>query len=210
MGEALHGDYNMIMNEEMLHSVTNYECYKGLHSSFNSKNLFEIAYSLNRQFGAEYWTLYKNKHLYAFVDNHDVSRIASELKNEKFLPTLYALLFTMPGIPSVYYGSEWGVLGEKKQGDAALRPSLELEKDTSLTRKIRELANMRKQSKVLQYGGYKNLHVAGEQLVFERTFEGERITVGINIADVACKVHCDDKDINIPAHGFVILTTESE
>ena len=107
VGETLHGDYNQWMNDSMLHSVTNYECYKGLHSSFNSMNMFEINHSLLRQFGPENWTLYKGKHLLAFVDNHDVSRIASVLTNEKHLPLIYAMAFGMPGIPCVYYGSEW-------------------------------------------------------------------------------------------------------
>ena len=51
MGEIIHGDYNRWANPEMLDSVTNYECYKGLYSSHNVKNYFEIAHSLNRQFG---------------------------------------------------------------------------------------------------------------------------------------------------------------
>ena len=50
MGETLHGDYNRWMNDRACHAVTNYECYKGLYSSFNSANMHEIAYSLNRQF----------------------------------------------------------------------------------------------------------------------------------------------------------------
>ena len=58
VGEMLHGDYNRLMNDSMLHSATNYECYKGLYSSFNSMNLFEINHSLLRQFGPENWTLY--------------------------------------------------------------------------------------------------------------------------------------------------------
>ena len=59
LGEMLHGDYNRLVNDSMLHSSTNYECYKGLYSSFNSLNMFEINHSLMRQFGPEYWTIYK-------------------------------------------------------------------------------------------------------------------------------------------------------
>ena len=116
VGEMLHGDYNRLMNDSMLHSATNYECYKGLYSSFNSMNMFEIVHSLLRQFGPENWTLYKGKHLLSFVDNHDVTRVASILTNEKHLPLIYALMFGMPGIPCVYYGSEWGAKGEEKPG----------------------------------------------------------------------------------------------
>lgn len=102
VGEMLHGDYNQLMNDSMLHSATNYECYKGLHSSFNSMNMFEIIHSLLRQFGPENWTLYRGKHLLSFVDNHDVSRIASILGTPEHLPLIYALCFGMPGIPCVY------------------------------------------------------------------------------------------------------------
>ena len=97
MGETLHGDYNRWMNDRACHSVTNYECYKGLYSSFNSMNMFEIAHSLNRQFGPEPWTLYKGKHLLAFLDNHDVERIASILTNPAHIRPAYGLLFGMPG-----------------------------------------------------------------------------------------------------------------
>ena len=99
LGEMLHGDYNRLMNDQMLHSATNYECYKGLYSSFNSMNMFEIVHSLLRQFGPENWTLYKGKHLLSFVDNHDVTRVASILNNENHLPLIYAMAFGMPGSP---------------------------------------------------------------------------------------------------------------
>ena len=99
IGEVLFGDYNIIVNDEMLHSCTNYECYKGLYSSFNSMNMFEIAHSLHRQFGSDQWCIYRGKHLMTFVDNHDVTRLASILTNKKHIPLAYGLLMGMPGIP---------------------------------------------------------------------------------------------------------------
>ena len=123
IGEVLFGDYNIIVNDEMLHSCTNYECYKGLYSSFNSMNMFEIAHSLNRQFGPEQWCIYRGKNLMTFVDNHDVTRLASILTNKKHIPLAYGLLMGMPGIPCLYYGSEWAEQGEKApDNDYALRP----------------------------------------------------------------------------------------
>lgn len=77
------------------------------------ENFYEILYSFKRQFGKEPWCLYTGRHLLSFVDNHDVNRIASQLENKKQLPAIYAMLFTMPGIPAVYYGSEWGMEGRK-------------------------------------------------------------------------------------------------
>lgn len=125
LGELLHGDYNQFVNDGMLHSCTNYKCYKGIYSSFNSMNMFEIVHTLLRQFGPEDWTENRGKHLLSFVDNHDVTRIASILTNEKHLPLVYAMAYGMPGIPCVYYGSEWGAKAEKSQGDPALRACFE-------------------------------------------------------------------------------------
>ena len=191
VGETLHGDYNQWMNDNACHSVTNYECYKGLHSSFNSMNMFEIIHSLLRQFGPENWTLYKGKHLLSFVDNHDVSRIASILNNEKHLPLIYTLMFGMPGIPCVYYGSEWGAKANKSEGDPALRPQFEKPEWNELTDVISKLAEAEKKSKALQYGAFKSLLLTNKQCIFEREAEGERVMVAINADENEFAAHFD-------------------
>ena len=192
MGETLHGDYNKWMNPEMLDSVTNYECYKGLFSSFNELNMFEIAYSLNRQFGSESWCIYRGKNLYSFVDNHDVSRIATMLKEKKHLPVIYSLLFTMPGIPGVYYGSEYGVEGDKKQGDAALRLPFELQEDNELTEVIAKLAKLRTENDALACGSYRQLQLVNRQFAFMRELNGEQVVTMLNAdgADFGFRVNC--------------------
>ncbi len=180
LGEMLHGDYNRLVNDSMLHSATNYECYKGLYSSFNSMNLFEINHSLLRQFGPENWTLYKGKHLLSFVDNHDVTRAASILSDKNHLPLLYALLFGMPGIPCIYYGSEWGCLGEKGQGDQALRPCFAAPEWNGLTDFIAKLAQAKKNSHALNYGSFRSMLLTNRQCIFERKTEKERVFVAVN------------------------------
>ena len=183
VGETLHGDYNQIMNDAMLHSVTNYECYKGLHSSFNSMNMFEINHSLLRQFGPEQWTLYKGKHLLSFVDNHDVTRVASILNNPAHLPLIYAIAFGMPGIPCVYYGSEWGATGRKEEGDPSLRLSYDKPISNELTEWISKLATAKKASKALCYGDFRSVVLTNGQCVFSREWEGEKVFVAINATD---------------------------
>ncbi len=183
VGETLHGDYNQIMNDSMLHSVTNYECYKGLHSSFNSMNMFEINHSLLRQFGPEQWTLYKGKHLLSFVDNHDVTRVASILNNPAHLPLIYAVAFGMPGIPCVYYGSEWGVTGRKEDGDPGLRLSYDEPVFNDLAEWISKLARAKKNSKALCYGNFISVVLTNQQCIFSREWEGEKVFVAINATD---------------------------
>lgn len=183
IGEVLFGDYNLIVNDDMLHSCTNYECYKGLYSSFNSMNLFEIAHSLHRQFGADPWCIYRGKHLMTFADNHDVTRLASILTNKEHIPLAYGLLLGMPGVPCLYYGSEWGEPGEKApDNDYALRPCFERPKPNELTEYIKQLIQIRKASDALCNGSYKNIVIQNHQLVFERCSEKERMIVAVNAA----------------------------
>jgi glycosidase len=103
MGEVVAGDYRRYLQQDGLDAVTNYEAYKGLFSSHNDANYFEIAYTLRRQFG--HYGLCQGRNLYSFADNHDVDRLASRLTNPAHLYPVYCLLFTMPGAPSIYYGS---------------------------------------------------------------------------------------------------------
>lgn len=185
LGEVIHGDYNHWLGGDMLDSVTNYECYKGIHSSINCANMHEIAYSLNRQFGSENWCLYRGKSLYSFVDNHDVSRIASILNDPTLVHLAYALIMAMPGIPSVYYGGELGFTGDKKDGDKSLRPEMSLNDvaakgDTQLCSYIKTLAGIRESCAALCVGDYRQLYVNSKQLVFERSYNGERIICAVN------------------------------
>lgn len=184
IGEVLFGDYNLIVNDEMLHSCTNYECYKGIYSSFNSMNMFEIAHSLHRQFGADQWCIYRGKHLMTFVDNHDVTRLASILTNKEHIPLTYGLLLGMPGIPCLYYGSEWAECGEKApDNDYALRPCFEAPAPNDLTEYIKKLIRIRQNSDALCNGAYRNIVIQNHQLVFERCSDNERVIVTINAAD---------------------------
>lgn len=182
VGEILGGDYNRLLN--ILPSCTNYECRKGLYSSFQSMNLFEIGYSLNRQFGNDPWTLYRGRHLLTFADNHDVDRAASLLTDKRQLTPLYGLMFGMPGIPCLYYGSEWGAEGTKHDGsDLDLRPSFDSPEWNDLTSSIAAFAAAHHNSEALCYGEYRQVLQTNKQLIFERKSEHERVLVAVNAAD---------------------------
>jgi len=196
MGEVVHGDYRNWARPGRLDSVTNYEVYKGLWSSFNDGNFFEVAWALNRQSGPE--GIYRDTLLYNFADNHDVNRVASILKNQGHLFPLYGMLFTIPGVPSVYYGSEWGVRGERQKGsDANLRPAIIETADhgrhaglpgaciprvdsAALEDFIRRLAGIRTRHAALQSGSYLQLQVASCQFAYLRESAGEKIVVAVN------------------------------
>ena len=208
VGEMLHGDYNQRVNGDMLDSCTNYECYKGLYSAFNSMNLFEIAHSLQRQFGEEPWTLYKGKHLLCFVDNHDVTRIHTILQNPEHFNLIYGLLFSMPGIPCVYYGSEWGIDGDKREGDNTLRPALDQPVENEKSRFVAKLAHAHRESQALCYGTYRTILLTNRQYIFERSTKEERVLVAINADAVPYVAHfdagagCADDLITGSSHDF--------
>ncbi|MCR5301939.1 MAG: cyclomaltodextrinase [Lachnospiraceae bacterium] len=191
LGECLHGDYNRWMADDMCHSVTNYECYKGLYSSFNSMNMFEICHSLQRQFGSENWCLYRGRHLLSFVDNHDVSRIASILNDPEHIKLVYSLAFGMPGIPCVYYGSEWGEKADKSMGDPALRPCFDKPLENDLTEHIAKIAKAKKDSRALCYGDFRNALLTNKQCIIERKTDGERVLVCINAEGSEFVAHFD-------------------
>lgn len=185
MGEMVHGDYARLAKPGMLDSVTNYECYKGIYSSHNCKNYFEIAHSLNRQFGRG--GIYENIYTYNFVDNHDVNRIGSVLTNENYIYNVYTVLYTMPGVPSIYYGSEWAIKGMKENGsDAPIRPSLNLndmDDNSRLIKHLEKLAYARKVSYPLKYGKYEQVVVRNEQLVYCRYVGNDRVYIALNLSD---------------------------
>lgn len=191
VGEVLHGEYGRMLNEMNIHSVTNYQCYKGIHSAFNSYNMFEIIHSLLRLFGPEDWTVARDRHLLSFCDNHDVSRIASILQNENHLPLVYAMVFGMPGIPIVYYGSEWGAKGDKSQGDPTLRLSYDAPEWNSLCDFIAKLSEAKKNSNALNYGGMRSVVLTNKQCIFERKTAEERVFVCINMDGEGYTAHYD-------------------
>lgn len=201
MGETVHGNYNKWMNDRMLDSVTNYECYKGLYSSCNDKNLFEIAHSLKRQD-----TLYGGKYMYNFLDNHDVNRISSSLKDKRDLKAVYAMLYTMPGIPSIYYGSEIGIEGDKdKFGDDVLRPCLDNLYGNDLTDYINKLSNIRRNNPVMISGKYRELELSSENFVFSRENDNSKAVCAVNISDNDYTAYVDDIEIKIPPKSAKIL-----
>jgi glycosidase len=202
MGEVVHGDYSKWVNTSTLHSVTNYVLYKSLFSSHNSKNMYELASCLQKA------APNNGLPLYTFLDNHDQPRIASNV-NPEYLNSLYILLFTLPGVPSVYYGSEWGIKGSKKNGsDQELRPYINIENCSSyaisLTEHISKLARIRQGENALKFGNYKQIYLEyNRPFVFERSYENERIYIAVNVSD-----HSETVDLSRHGSGFLDLISE--
>ena len=186
MGEVIHGDYSRWANEGTLHSVTNYMLHKALYSGHNDHNYFEVAHTISyvdRMIG-------KNLKLYTFVDNHDVERIYTKLKNKEHFVPVHVMLYTLPGIPSLYYGSEFGIEGKKERfSDDSLRPALNYEdykdavKNNACTKLISALGRIHQNTKALCYGDYKELVLQTTHFAYARILEGKSVITTVNNAD---------------------------
>ena len=182
MGEVIHGDYSRWANNDMLHSVTNYELH----------NYFEIAHTIKRLNG-----IVGDKKLYTFCDNHDVARIYSKLNNKAHMYNVAILVYTVPGIPSIYYGSEFGIPGNKENGsDWNLRPDLNLadfnEKD-ELPALYTTLGHLKQRFPELTYGDYRELYLTTGQFAFARCLDGRAVVTALNNADNGAHM-----EINLP------------
>lgn len=189
MGEVIHGDYNRWVNEGTLHSVTNYQLHKALFSGHNDHNYFEIAHTVRRLYGMG-GNSPEGLKLYNFVDNHDVERIYTKLNNKAQFSPVHVLLYTLPGIPSIYYGSEFGIEGRKeKSSDDSLRPAINLDdykdaiKKNSCTSLIAALGKIRQNVKALSYCDYQERLLTNEQYAFARSLDGDTVVITVNNAD---------------------------
>jgi len=229
VGEAVHGDhYAPLLEEARLDAVTDYEAYKSLWSSHNDGNFHELAWTLERLFGKD--GICHGRLLQSFADNHDVDRVASILEDPAHLYTLYGTLFAMPGIPSVYCGSEFGIAGRKAPGDdRPLRPSLDpailpfQAPHPELAGAISRFAQARRRSAAVRFGDYRTLHVALRQIAFLRESGSDRALIAVNaeessrtipisepslagtsfvdLLDEGCTIRFDDKGkASIPVH----------
>ena len=203
MGEVIHGDYSRWVNEGTLHSVTNYQLHKALYSGHNDHNYFEIAHTVKRLYEMG-GNRPEGLKLYNFVDNHDVERIYTKLQNKAHFTPVHILLYTLPGVPSVYYGSEFGIEGKKERySDDSIRPALNLAdyanaaEENPCTKLIAALGRIRQHTKELSYGDYKELMLQNRQYAFSRTLDGKSVIVMVNNDD-------NGAEFSVPAGGIYI------
>lgn len=196
LGEVIHGEYARWVNAETLHSVTNYELHKSIYSGFNDHNFFEIAHNLNRNLAIA-------RELYTFLENHDVDRIASKLREPEDLRLCYMTLFTLPGHPSIYYGGEFGLEGRKEGGDdSPLRPAIDQErmKPNELTSFVAKLAEIHGRNTELQIGEYKELYLQCRQWAYARYDRNSAVITALNNSREAVGFY-----VTLPVQGRLVV-----
>lgn len=230
VGEYIHGDYAGEVGSGTLDSATQYELWKAVWSSLNDANFYELASSLERH----------NSFLDAFVPltfvgNHDVTRIASRLRDPVLLPLALVVLFTVGGTPTIYYGDEQGYRGVKEDragGDDDVRPQFPAapsdlaDMGHHIYQLHRELIGMRRRHAWLHTSRTTVLSLSNENLVYRSTGEAgpdgkvPTIVVALNQSDHPADVEVPPSDaillegnghlaasnrVALPARGWAIL-----
>ncbi|MEV4299265.1 alpha-amylase family protein [Microbispora rosea] len=225
-GEVIHGDYAAYVTEGGLDSVTQYELWKAIWSSLNDGNFFELAWALDRHNG-----LLEVFAPMTFVGNHDVTRLASRLTDPRHLGHALAVLFTVGGVPSLYYGDEQALPGVKEEragGDDAIRPAFPDGPDglashgMPVYRLHQRLIGLRRRHPWLVRARTKVEHVANRALALRSEGAAEEVVTLLNIGDDAYRFPVDVSRLTVadscagaggpdgdpalvPAHGWRVL-----
>ncbi|MET7278228.1 alpha-amylase family protein [Kribbella sp. NPDC005582] len=205
-GEMIHGDYAEYVAQSGLDSITQYELWKAIWSSLNDGNFFELAYALGR-----HDALLDTFVPQTFVGNHDVTRIATRLEDERHVGHALAILFTVAGVPSIYSGDEQGFRGLKEDrigGDDAIRPVFpsrpdELAPSGEATYRLhQELIGVRRNNRWLTRSRTTVEHLANRTMALRSASGDDSVLLLLNISDD--EFHFAGE--SVPAQSWRLLT----
>jgi cyclomaltodextrinase / maltogenic alpha-amylase / neopullulanase len=225
-GEVIHGDHAGFVRETGLDAVTQYELWKAIWSALNDRNFFELAWALQR-----HNALLDGFVPQTFIGNHDVTRIASQLADERHLAHALVILMTCAGTPAIYAGDEQAFRGLKEHragGDDAIRPAFPATPaglapfGWPTYRLHQELIALRRRNPWLHRARSRATELHNTDFIFEVFHEGNRLWVALNVADapvvrtipaavdrlagdLAVSAKGVTTEIAIPAHGWGIL-----
>lgn len=187
VGEVLHGDHRRWVQEGGLDATTQYELWKGIWSSLNDRNLFELQHALDRH--ADYAEVFRPL---TFLGNHDVTRLASRLDDPRHVGHALAVLCTVAGTPSIYAGDEEGYEGVKEDregGDDAVRQPFpatpeQLDPAGEEPRALnRELIALRRRNPWLADARTRVLELENTSIAYEAAADGHHLVVLLHVGD---------------------------
>lgn len=220
VGEVIHGDYTSFVTEGGLDSVTQYELWKAIWSSLNDRNLFELAWALDR-----HNELLETFAPMTFLGNHDVTRIASRLDDPRHLEHALVILLTLGGVPSIYAGDEQAMLGVKEEregGDDAVRPAFPARPGPPgpLFALHRRLIAIRRRhpwlvdarTTVHELGNHSLAYTAGGRLAVALNLSDEPVRLALPAAGwsiEAGQAKVGDDFAEVPPHGWCVSISQN-
>jgi glycosidase len=225
-GEVIHGDHVTFVRETGVDAVTQYELWKAIWSSLNDRNLFELSWALKR-----HDAMLDHFVPQTFIGNHDVTRIASQLNDERHLCHALVILLTLGGCPSIYSGDEQAFRGVKEHragGDDVIRPPFPATPaglapfGWPIYRLHQMLIGLRRRHPWMHRARIHILEVRNTNLSIAVSDAENRLWILLNVADdpvtqtIDAKARCIAGDaaalqkdrlteITVPGHGWCIL-----
>ncbi|GAC1045078.1 alpha-amylase family protein [Rhizobium sp. No.120] len=186
-GEVIHGDYNGFVTATGVDAVTQYELWKAIWGAINDCNLFELQWALERHNG-----FLERFVPHTFVGNHDVTRLASRLSDERHIAHALAILMTVGGTPAIYAGDEQAFRGVKENragGDDAIRPVFPAGPEElapfgwPIYRLHQQLIGVRRRHPWLVSAKSRKIHLTARQAVWAMEADDKTILVALNLRD---------------------------
>jgi len=126
------------------------------------------------------------------LDSHDTMRFITLLDGDtNRLAAASMMLFSYPGTPCIYYGTEVGLQGGHDPDNRRCFPWDQLDEKRDLFSFYQRLIALRKQRTELQEGSYRTLYAQRQCFVFARYYQGKTTLYGVNLGDSAENIHVD-------------------
>ena len=105
---------------------------------------------------------------------------------------LEVLNMTLPGVPCIYQGDEYGETGANDPDNRHMMRFTNLnEQEKEMRAKVAELVHMRRNSMPLLYGDFIPLIDRPDKIVYQRVYLGEKVTIVINRDDLTYQIISD-------------------
>jgi cyclomaltodextrinase len=172
---------------------------------------------------------------FTFVGNHDVTRLASRLTDERHIAHALAIQLTVGGAPAIYAGDEQAFRGIKENragGDDAVRPTFPATPEGlapfgwPIYRLHQQLIGLRRRHPWLLRAKSRKIYLTNRQMVLAMESDGNSLFVALNLDDVevvlpapgACGIlagsakmvreHSNEtRSIRMAAHGWAVLSS---
>ena len=228
-GEMIHGDYAAFVKQTGVDAVTQYELWKAIWSGLRDRNLFELAWALDR-----HNRLLDDFVPLTFVGNHDVTRIATQVGDDRHIPHALAILLAVGGTPTIYAGDEQAFRGVKEHragGDDAIRPAFPARPDAlpaagwPTYRLHQTLIGLRRRNPWLHAARSRPIHLTNRQMTLESRNGADCLLIALNMDDAGSVQPAPDArrvlagdgvlrqpgtagtQIELAPHGWAILST---
>ena len=201
LGEIWHDAMPWLRGDEF-DSVMNYPLGESIKDFWIDKSLTneDFEYTINRCYTR--YMQQTNDVLFNLLDSHDTKRLRSDVKNlDEYFQQL-AVLFTMPGSPCIYYGTEIAMEGGHDPDCRRCMPWEEIDGGVYNERMdiIRSLLYLRREEPLLRN---RDFHFPNK-INRPRVIEFNKMGWVDNYVEVI--INCEEEDIEIPREGEILFS----